>query len=104
MKILLKPSIPSEDELSYTDESESLSIIMIFDIKGNVIIDKNIYEIYNVITLIDDSLKKYQARDISIYLSIPPHVSDTVDVEILNKVNKIKEHACNKRIYVQDDF
>ncbi|MBP8083673.1 MAG: hypothetical protein KAZ87_10790 [Spirochaetes bacterium] len=104
MKILLKPSIPSEDELSYTGESESLSIKIIFDIKGNVIIDKNLYEIDNLITLIDNSLKKYQARDISIYLSIPPHVSDTVDLIIINKVKTIKEHARNKRIYVQDNF
>ncbi|HOA07311.1 MAG TPA: hypothetical protein PLE16_07465 [Spirochaetota bacterium] len=104
MKILLKPSIPSEDELPYPDESESLSIKMIFDIKGNVIIDKNIYQIDNVKILIDNSLKKYQARDISIYLSIPPHVSDTVDLIIINKVKTIKEHARDKRIYVQDDF
>ena len=104
MNILLKTSIPSEEKLSYPDESESLSIKIIFDIKGNVIIDKKIYEIDNLITLIDNSLKKYQARDISIYLSIPPHVSDTVDLIIINKVKTIKEHARNKRIYVQDNF
>jgi len=104
MNILLKTSTPSEEKLSYLDESESLSIKIIFDIKGNVIIDKNIYEIDKVITLIDNSLKKYQARDISIYLSIPPHVSDTVDLIIINKVKIIKEHARSKRIYVQDNF
>ena len=71
MKILLKPSIPSEDELPYPDESESLSIKMIFDIKGNVIIDKNIYQIDNVKILIDNSLKISSKRyfNLSFYSS-----------------------------------
>ncbi len=101
MKILLKPF---KDDLFSEDNSEYFDIKMIFDIKANIIIDDCICGTDTVISLLENSLKKYKPANISIYLSIPPHISDSIDAVIMNKVNIIRDYAGKNNIYLQDDF
>ncbi|HOF34147.1 MAG TPA: hypothetical protein PK624_01795 [Spirochaetota bacterium] len=101
MNILLRPF---QDNLFPEDNLEYFDVKMIFDIKANIIIDNSICGTDTVISLLDNSLKKYKPANISIYLSIPPHISDSIDEVIMNKVNIIKNYASENNIYLQDDF